>query len=164
VSADFRDLIKWRDNMANTAAEMDQIMDELVVGEGVYAVKQAKLICKNDVPDIVGSGDYRNNWHSGEKAVRNGRSYKVDVFNNLSYAKHLEYGFRSHFVPGHWEGNTFVYQRDDPEGGMYVGPYKGFVRGRFVLRRAIKRTEITQEARLKRKLDRILHERLNRGL
>lgn len=88
-----------------------------------------------------------------------GTSYKIDVYNNLDYAKHLEYGFRSHFVPGYWEGHTFVYQPGFP-GGMYVGPYNGFVRGHFTLMRAIRRTKQTQDARLQRKQDKIIREGL----
>ena len=76
------------------------------------------------------------------------------------YAKHLEYGFRSHFVPGYWAGHTFVYQPGFP-GGMYVGPYNGFVNGHFTLRRAIRRTKQTQDARLNRKFNAILNQRIN---
>ena len=82
---------------------------------------------------------------------------------NNGYAKPLEYGFRSHFVPGHWEGNSFKYQRNDPDGGMYVGPAGGYVRGHFTLRRAIRRTKTTQAARLNRKMDRIIRQRMNGG-
>lgn len=164
MSADINELKRLRDNMQGMIDDMDQIMQQLTVGEGNYAVKQAKLICKEDSPDIVNSGDYRRNWHSSETATQTGRTFRVEVFNNLNYAKHLEYGFRSHFVPGHWEGNSFVYNPDDPEGGMYVGPFKGYVRGKFTLKRAMRRTELTQDARVKRKIDRILAERLNRGL
>lgn len=86
-------------------------MVSLAVGEGRYARDQARKICKEE--NIVNTGDYRRNFKSGTKAIRAGNSYKIDVFNNLDYAKPLEYGFRSHFVPGHWEGNSFKYQRND---------------------------------------------------
>ena len=125
----------------------------LAVGEGRYARDQARKICKEE--NIVNTGDYRRNFKSGTKAIRAGNSYKIDVFNNLDYAKPLEYGFRSHFVPGHWEGNSFKYQRNDPDGG--------YVRGHFTLRRAIRRTKTTQAARLNRKMDRIIRQRMNGG-
>jgi hypothetical protein len=177
VSVDNSGMIEFQRQLEALKNDIPDIMEELIVGEGVYAVKQAKLICKNDRPDIVNNGDYRNNFHAGNKALthsnnndydgskpqRTGKAYRIDVYNNLDYAKPLEYGFRSHFVPGHWDGQTFVYQRNDPEGGMYVGPYKGYVRGHFTLRRAIKRTKDTQDARLNRKINRIIKERLTPG-
>lgn len=177
MSVDNSGMIEFQRQLEALKNDIPDIMEELIVGEGVYAVKQAKLICKNDRPDIVNNGDYRNNFHAGNKALthsnnndydgskpqRTGKAYRIDVYNNLDYAKPLEYGFRSHFVPGHWDGQTFVYQRNDPEGGMYVGPYKGYVRGHFTLRRAIKRTKDTQDARLNRKINRIIKERLTPG-
>lgn len=160
MSVDHRDMERWEAQLAELERDFPQIMSELVVGEGVYAVDQAKKICKNDSPDIVNTGEYRRNFKSDTKARRSGKTYIVRFYNNLEYAKHLEYGFRSHFVPGHWEGNVFVYNRDDPEGGMFVGPKGGIVRGHFTVRRAVERTKSTQDARLERKLDAIVRRRL----
>lgn len=126
------------------------LMKTLVLGEGVYAVRRAKWLCKNLKPDAVNTGNYRNNWHSGTEPIRNGSTYKIDVYNNTDYASFIEHGFRSHFVPGEWRGNSFVYIKG-AKTGMYVGPYKGFVRGRHILSRAIEETKATQEARLARK-------------
>lgn len=174
MSVDNHELIAFQQQLEALKKEVPDIMEQLIIGEGVYAVRQAKLICKNDSPDIVNNGDYRNNFHAGSKAMAHssnkehdgsrpqlsGKRYRIDVYNNLDYAKHLEHGFRSHFVPGHWDGKTFVYQPNDPEGGMYVGPYNSYVRGHFTLRRAIRRTKDTQDARLSRKTLKILRERL----
>lgn len=160
---DHRELERWEGDIEKLIEDIPEIMSKLVVGEGEYAVKQAKLICKNDSPDIVNSGDYRRNFKSEKRATRRGKDYSVRFYNNLNYAIHLEHGFRSHFVPGHWEGNTFVYNRDDPEGGMFVGPKNGFVPGHYTLRRAETQTYATQRARLKRKWSAELRRRLNGG-
>lgn len=154
------DLVNYIQQLQTLKGDIPEIMDEIAVGEGVYAVKQARLICKNDVPDIVNTGDYRRNWKSDRKAKRSGRRYIVRFYNPLDYAGHIEHGFRSHFVPGHWDGNTFVYNRDDPEGGMFVGPKGGYVRGRFTMKRAVKRTKDTQQARVNRKVDRAIKQRM----
>lgn len=154
------DLVNYIQQLQTLKNDVPEIMDEIAVGEGVYAVKQARLICKNDVPDIVNTGDYRRNWKSDRKAKRSGRRYIVRFYNPLDYAGHIEHGFRSHFVPGHWDGNTFVYNRDDPEGGMFVGPKGGYVRGRFTMKRAVKRTKDTQQARVNRKIDRAIKQRM----
>ena len=161
MSVDNSELLAFQNQIQALKDDIPEIMDSLAVGEGRYARDQARKICKEE--NIVNTGDYRRNFKSGTKAIRAGNSYKIDVFNNLDYAKPLEYGFRSHFVPGHWEGNSFKYQRNDPDGGMYVGPAGGYVRGHFTLRRAIRRTKATQAARLNRKMDRIIRQRMNGG-
>ncbi len=158
MSVDNSELVAFQAQLQALENDIPEIMDQLAVGEGRYARDQARKICKEE--GIVNTGDYRRNFKSGTKAIRAGRAHKIDVFNNLDYSKPLEYGFRSHFVPGHWEGSSFVYQKNDPEGGMYVGPPGGFVRGHFTLLRAVKRTKTTQAARLNRKMDRIIKDRL----
>ena len=158
MSVENSELVAFQNQLQALENDIPEIMDQLAVGEGRYARDQARKICKEE--GIVNTGDYRRNFKSGTKAIRAGRAYKIDVFNNLDYAKPLEYGFRSHFVPGHWEGSSFVYQKNDPEGGMFVGPPGGFVRGHFTLLRAVKRTKTTQAARLNRKMDRIIKDRL----
>ena len=158
MSVDNSELVAFQNQLQALENDIPEIMDQLAVGEGRYARDQARKICKEE--GIVNTGDYRRNFKSGTKAIRAGRAYKIDVFNNLDYAKPLEYGFRSHFVPGHWEGSSFVYQKNDPEGGIFVGPPGGFVRGHFTLLRAVKRTKTTQAARLNRKMDRIINDRL----
>ena len=158
MSVDNSELVASQNQLQALENDIPEIMDQLAVGEGRYARDQARKICKEE--GIVNTGDYRRNFKSGTKAIRAGCAYKIDVFNNLDYAKPLEYGFRSHFVPGHWEGSSFVYQKNDPEGGMFVGSPGGFVRGHFTLLRAVKRTETTQAARLNRKMDRIINDRL----
>lgn len=154
MSMDHQELIAWEKQLKNLELDFPQIMGELAVGEGAFAVKQARKICTEDAPDIVNTGEYRRSFGSSKIAVRKGEQYIVNVFNFRYYAQHLEYGFRSHFVPGHWEGNTFVYQPNDPDGGMFVGPKNGVVPGHFTLKRAIDRTKATQTPRLKRKLNR----------
>lgn len=157
MSVDHTGLTDFQARLEALRDDMPEIMDGLAVGEGLYARDQAREICKEE--KLVNTGAYRLHFKSGKKAIRAGNSYKIDVFNNLEYAKMLEYGFRSHFVPGHWEGNTFVYQKKDPDGGMYVGPGGGYVRGNFVLLRAIRRTKDSQTARLRRRMKRILLQR-----
>ncbi len=150
---DIKELTQLRDRLARV--DSASIMDRLVVGEGINARDNARRICKRE--KIVNTGAYRRGFMSGTAAIREGNRYKIDVYNNTDYAKHLEYGFRSHFVPGHWEGNTFVYKRGSKT-GMYVGPKGGYVPGHYTLRRALLETKRTQDARLQRKLLKYLSE------
>lgn len=173
----FKELEQFRDNLLAMKEDAPAIIEELLIGEGVYAVGQARKIAKEE--GIVDSGAYRMNWHAGNKAMQTGESrneydgapprkrgngYEIDFYNNLDYAKHLEYGFRAHFVPAKHLSQSFINRYmaakglEEPPAGIYVGGKKGYVNGRFVLKRAINRTKTTQNARLKRKWERKVKE------
>ena len=126
-------------------ADIPEIMDKLVVGEGRFARDQARKICTEE--NIINTGDYRRNFNSSSKAIRTGTAYKIDVFNNLDYAKPLEYGFRGHFVPAKYLSGPY---REKFPDGMYVK----FKPGRYTLERAIEETKRTQESRIERNLNR----------
>lgn len=173
-SIDFHELEQFRENLLNMKEHAPEIMEELIVGEGIYAVKQARSIAKND--GIVDTGAYRMNWHTGNrdmpassekeeydgsKPQRHGSNYVIDVYNNLDYAKHLEYGFRSHFVPPQYLSG---YYRKRFPNGMYVGTPGGYVKGHYVLERTIERTRSTRKARLSRKWNKKVREYMERGL
>ena len=136
--------------------DMPNIMSDLVVGEGVYAVKRARQICKTDPSEpkrkkigVANTGNYRNSWASDDHALRRGNSYSVRFYNPLDYSIHLEYGFRSHFVPG--EALYGPVRSAFPD-GFYIGKKGGYVRGHFTLKRAKRRTLDSQGPRLKRRL------------
>lgn len=154
--------------------DMPELMSMLLLQEGEFAVKQAKLDATKE-PDTVNTGFYRESFHcgkvgtiDGKKRVRKahdgakvrkfGKKYKIDVYNSSDYAQHLEYGFRSHFVPGEWKGKTFVYDRN-AKTGMYVGKPGDYVRGKFHLKHGIDAAKKTQAPRLARKLNAILRKR-----
>ena len=133
-------------------ADIPDIMDKLVVGEGRFARDQARKICTEE--NIINTGDYRRNFNSSSKAIRIGTAYKIDVFNNLDYAKPLEYGFRGHFVPGKYLSGT--YRKKFPN-GMYVK----FTPGKYTLERAVEATKRTQDSRLERELNKEIKKRLS---
>ena len=162
MSADYKGLVAFRGMIQSLINDMPAIMDQLAVGEGTFAVQQAVNICQEKKVD--NTSFYKEGFKAAKHATKSGTRYRVPFYNNVAYAKHIEYGFRSHFVPGHWEGNTFVYNKKDPEGGMYVGPKGGYVPGKFVFRTALQRVEDTKDARLKRKLDDILEKYMNAHL
>lgn len=160
MSVDRNDLMAFRAAIEAARDDVPEFMDKCAVGEGVYAVKQARLICTEDMSEPKGNkkgvqntGNYRRNFKSDDHATRSGKNYKVSFYNNLDYAKHLEYGFRSHFVPGKYLSGSIRSKYPD---GFYIGKPGSFVRGHFTLRRAKKRTEDSQEQRLRRKQLRFL--------
>ena len=134
---------EWTKAIDKAVKDAPEFFNQMAVTVGQWAVKIAKEICRDEHISRSlhnSSGQYAAAFHSGTRAIRHGNAYKIDVYNNLDYAKHLEYGFRSHFVPGYWIGSSFIYQPGFP-GGMYVGPKGGFVPGHFVLTRACKETK-----------------------
>jgi hypothetical protein len=78
----------------------------------------------------VNTGHLRENWKVG-RVERHGNALVVEIYNPVDYASFVEYGFRSHWVPGYWKGKSFVYD-PNAETGMYVGPKDGWVPGRFM--------------------------------
>ena len=54
MSVDFSGITEMRKRMEALADDMPKIMEQLVIGEGVYAVGQARRICKED--GIVNNG------------------------------------------------------------------------------------------------------------
>lgn len=155
MAVDHSDLIAFQKELEALQNDIPEIMDRIVVQEGMYARDQARKICKED--GIVNTGNYRRNFKSGTKAIRAGNVYKIDVYNNLDYAGHLENGFRGHWVPGYWDGNSFVYVKGYREGGIYVK----FTPGHYTLKRAIDNTKKSQDRRIERKY---LQELKRRGL
>ena len=115
MSVNNSEMIAFQKALEALQNDIPEIMDRIVVQEGMYARDQARKICKED--GIVNTGNYRRNFKSGTKAIRAGNVYKIDVYNNLDYAGHLEYGFRGHWVPGYWDGGSFVYVKGYREGG-----------------------------------------------
>ena len=64
------DLVRWIGGLETLKDDVPEIMSQIAVGEGQYAVRQARLICKNDSPDIVNTGDYRRNAISSDFTIR----------------------------------------------------------------------------------------------
>ena len=76
MSVDFGGITEMRKRMEALVDDMPKIMEQLVIGEGVYAVGQARRICKED--GIVNNGTYRMNFHAGDKALSLGANESVN--------------------------------------------------------------------------------------
>jgi hypothetical protein len=141
MGAEYGQLVRFRDSIRSAAAGMTELKRQLIVGEGVYAVKQAKKICKDE--EIIDTGNYRNSFHTDPAPVVTPQNARIDVHNGADYASHLEYG---HLVVSRGGGSLHSRRRAAMAGGR-------FVRGKYVLTRAIQRTAATQAARINRKLE-----------
>lgn len=164
MSVKKEDLVRWIGGLEALKDDVPEIMSQIAVGEGQYAVRQARLICTNDLSEpkrgktgIVNTGNYRRNWKSDKTAKRSGNHYIVRFYNSLDYASHLEYGFRSHFVPGeHLSGPI----RSKFPDGFYIGTPGSYVRGHFTMSRAKKKTLKSQQERVSRKFIREVNKRM----
>ena len=140
MGAEFGQLVRFADNLRRAEQGMPELKRQIIVGEGVYAVRQAKQICKDE--EIIDTGNYRNNFHTDPNPVITPSSARIDVHNGADYASHLEYG---HLVVSRGGGSLHARRRAAMEGGK-------FVRGKYVLTRAMQRTKDTQAVRISRKL------------
>ena len=52
MSVNRNELVQWIGKLEQLTADIPDIMSQIAVGEGVYAVEQARLICTNDSPEI----------------------------------------------------------------------------------------------------------------
>lgn len=157
AKVDYRELKEFKKKLEKAKDGLPDKLGEMAVAEGVKFVKEAQRIVDNE--RIYASRNYKRSFHSDDTAKVEGNKITVGVGNLANYASFVEKGFRSHFVPGYWQGNVFVYDRN-AKGGMYVGPYKGVFEGRWVVKRALHTISLTQNARLKRKIKRYIEETL----
>lgn len=83
---------------------------------------------------------------------RQGDKYIITIINGLKYASYVEYGHRQQpgrFIPGHWEGERFIYNPGE-EGGMVLK--KAWVEGRFMLTISVQELERMAPALLEKRL------------
>lgn len=158
IKVDYRELKNFKKKLEKVKENLPNKLEEIAVAEGVKFVKEAQRIV--DRERIYASRNYKRSFHSDDTAKVEGNKITVGVGNLANYASFVEKGFRSHFVPGYWQGNVFVYDRN-AKGGMYVGPYKGVFPGRWVVKRALNTVSLTQNARISRKLKSFIAQTLN---
>ena len=88
-SVDVRQLEQFRDALRAMAKDTDAIMDELLVGEGEFAVERAQRLCKRD--NVIDTGYYHDGFHADKTARRIGKTYRG-----------MYVGPKDGFVPGHY--------------------------------------------------------------
>lgn len=142
MGANYGQLRQLAENLHRAEQGMTEFKRQLALGEGLYAVKQAKKICTDE--DIIDTGNLRRSYHTDPNPMITPNTLRIDVHNSAKYASDVEYG---HIVVR--RGSTDLQQRR--RAAMRNGR---FVRGKYVLTRAIQRTLETQRARIGRKLNR----------
>ena len=120
--------------MANRMAREFRRLVEMLEQIGVDVIEEGKKALELESHRIVrdaenltpvNTGNLKGTWYTNRiKRVADG--WEKEVGNSAKYASEIEFGFRSHFVPGYWVGNSFVYDRNAGK-GMYVGPKDGYV-------------------------------------
>ena len=132
---DFKGLRDMRDRFQDA-------LDDKVVDDFIIQLLQdlANIVIRKTKRRTPSStGNLKRNWKIGN-VKHSGNYFIIEIYNNTEYASFVENGFRSHWVPGHWEGNVFVYKRNEKT-GMYVGSKDGWVEGKFMLKISIKEVE-----------------------
>ena len=143
MSVDTRQLEKFAKQLAKAGADMNEVRREIIQKEAQSVVTRAKLICTKE--KIVDTGYFRNNFHAQKAVVSDGNASCV-VGNNVEYASFVEYG---HLAVGKGTAEMLQNRRRN---AMNSGRY---VRGRYVLTKAMQDTLRTQKARIYKRLRRI---------
>lgn len=108
---------------------------------------------KKRTPDIYGS--LLKAW-AVLPIEKRGNVYTITIINGLEYASYVEYGHRQQpgrFIPGHWEGERFIYNPDE-EGGMVLKA--SWVEGRKMLTISVQEIERMTPALLEKRLQQFL--------
>lgn len=147
MSVDTRQLQQFARQLERAGANMDNVRREIVQKEAQSVVTRAKQICTRE--KIVDTGNLRNSFHA-QSATVNGNTASCVVANNAEYASFVEYG---HLAVGKGVAETLHNRRRNAmNGGRYV-------RGRYVLTRAMQDTLRTQKSRILKRLRRIYENR-----
>lgn len=98
----------------------------------------------------VDTGDLQNRWELSS-VMRRGDELYVVLFNNLSYASHVEDGHKQNarWVPGVWRGNRFIY---DPNAKTGMLLKTKWIPGIHMARISITKLEFEIPARYERAL------------
>lgn len=95
--------------------------------------------------DGTSGGDLRKHWQIGN-LVKEGNGYYIEVFNNLHYAPHVEYGHRTRL------GKTKYPEKYKSKGKI------AFVPGRHMLKISVEELNKELPGHLSRWLDRVIKE------
>lgn len=144
MSADTRQLAMLVRQLQKAGADMNEVRRDIVQKEGQSVVTRAKFICKNE--KIVDTGNLRNSFHAQPATVAGGTA-SVVVANNADYASHVEFGHLTGV--GRGSAETLHNRRMR---ALSAGHY---VRGRYILARAVHGVLRTQESRIIKRLRRI---------
>lgn len=144
MSADTSELARLVRQLTKAGADMNEVRREIAQKEGQSVVTRAKLICRNE--KIIDTGNLRNSFHAEPAQVGEG-TVSVVVANNANYASYVEFGH----LTGVGRGIPATL-RNRRRRAMTAGHY---VRGRYVLSRAVHGVLRTQEDRIIRRLRRI---------
>lgn len=178
IRIDLKNMRKFKKNLQDMKGSFSDFLGQTVVAEGTKFVQKAVKTTRNE--HIFASGNYKRSFHSDPHASISNDKITVGMGNYSNYALYIEKGFRSHFVPGYWQGKVFVY---DPTAkkGMIVGSYRiketrckngrifkravpyGTVPGKKVVERSLKVVKLTQKERYERKIRRYIKDYMQRG-
>lgn len=131
ISVNFADLKIFRDQLKRAGeGEVSAFAREFLTEMAWRALREIKKFTP------VNTGLLRNSFQIGEILESNDGTFSVEVYTDIEYALHVEYGTKGHFVPGYWQGKNFVY---DP--AAKTGVYFKAQPGRFMMKIGIEHVE-----------------------
>jgi len=141
--------MKGRDKMATRMAREFERLVQKLENLGADIQQEAKRALQIEGQKIrrdaiklspVNTGYLRGSWYTNV-IKRTSEGWEKEVGNSSEYASFIEKGFRSHFVPGYWVGNSFAYDRNAGKGMFVGGKQNTFVQGKYMLEKATQPSE-----------------------
>lgn len=142
---DYSQFQKLYENVRRMEAGSVKFIEDFLLEMGLRAM--AKVKKRQADAKAVDTGDMLNKWQlSG--ITRRGNDVMIMLSNSALYASFVEYGHWQkvgRFVPGHWEGDRFVYEPGSKGGMVLKNPW---VDGVFMLTISIQEIEREMPRRL----------------
>lgn len=137
-------LDSFEKKLADIAQRLPEERDRFLKVEAELMKGRAKL----NTPAV--SGLLRNAWNRTQPVAG-----QIEVYNNTEYAAHVEWGHRQkkRWVPGHWNGDQFVYEPGAKTGMMLK---EKFIEGSGMLHKAVDETKANIRADAKKILGGLL--------
>ena len=146
MSVDTRQLERFARQLERAGRDMNNVRREIIQKEAQSVVTRAKLICKKE--NIWDTGNLCRSFHA-QNAVVSGNTASCVVGNDMEYASHVEFG---HLKVKRGDEPLMVRRREAMDNKRYV-------RGKYILTRAVQGTLRTQKNRIYKRLRRIYEEK-----
>jgi hypothetical protein len=113
IKANFRELRDFGKTFETLPTLFDVWLKKFLLQMGLRALAQTKALTPVD------TGELRGRWEVSVVKL-NGSQLEIEIYNSLEYAEWIEDGHNQHrrWVPGHWEGSKFIYEKGNRTSGM----------------------------------------------
>lgn len=125
--------------------KLPEVISDCMEGAMVEAIKTATQSTPPNTGDLAGtntrSGQMAQHWQTDSiiRPDHTGNTYNCELANNMKYASYVDKGHRmdKHFVPGLIVNGNMLEKVDPDVGGIVVGTKTKYVKGLYIVDKAI---------------------------